>query len=148
MGVLERPPPERRQRGAPLCLPKECWQQGIATIDLLVYCHAYRDCGSHCRPVKREHAMESAQAAPEDSAQEAGWRPDKVEGGWQHSKPPPEAQALTPDGQLHKLTLREGSGDVPPKHARCLGEAARRSIAAGARSPEGRPAAAPARRRS
>jgi len=35
---------------------------------------------------------------------------------------PPEAVAITEDGLLHMLTLREGTGEVPPKHARCLGE--------------------------
>lgn len=63
-----------------------------------------------------------ASAEPEDSAQEVGWRPEKGAIDWQHSKPPPEAEALTSDGQLHKLTLREGEGELPPKHARCLGE--------------------------
>ncbi|KAL4443626.1 hypothetical protein ABPG75_011363 [Micractinium tetrahymenae] len=33
---------------------------------------------------------------------------------------PAEAVPLTEDGLLHLLTLREGEGDVPPKHARCL----------------------------
>jgi len=64
-------------------------------------------------------------AEPEDSAQdvlEPGWRPDKLVDDWQHGKPPADAEALTSDGQLLKLTLREGSGELPPKHARCLGE--------------------------
>lgn len=64
----------------------------------------------------------SSPAAREDSAQEAGWRADKVPCDWEHSKPPEDAEALTSDGQLHKLTLREGVGELPPKHARCLGE--------------------------
>ena len=63
-----------------------------------------------------------ASAEPEDSAQEVGWRPEKDASDWQHNTPPPEAEALTSDGQLLKLTLREGVGDLPPKHARCLGE--------------------------
>lgn len=33
---------------------------------------------------------------------------------------PDEAVALTDDGLLHVLTLREGEGVVPPKHSRCL----------------------------
>lgn len=60
--------------------------------------------------------------SPEDSAAEPGWRPDKPS-AYEHAHPPPEATALTDDGQLHMLTLREGSGEAPPKHARCLGGA-------------------------
>ena len=66
-----------------------------------------------------------AMAEPEDSAQdvlEPSWRPYKLADDWQHGKPPADAEALTSDGQLLKLTLREGSGELPPKHARCLGE--------------------------
>ena len=37
-------------------------------------------------------------------------------------RPPPDAVALTSDGALHKLVLREGTGEMPPKHARALGE--------------------------
>lgn len=37
-------------------------------------------------------------------------------------RPPAEAVQVTDDGLLHKLTLQEGTGEVPPKHARCLGE--------------------------
>ena len=117
---------------SPASFPPICWPSATLT-------------GIGAAPAGRSTsklAMSSPPAEPEDSAQEAAWRPDKAQGDWQHGKPPPEAQPLTADGQLHKLTLREGSGDVPPKHARCLGEGARRSIAAAARSPEGRAAAA------
>jgi hypothetical protein len=36
--------------------------------------------------------------------------------------PPPDAVAVTADGALCKLVLQEGTGEMPPKHARCLGE--------------------------
>lgn len=32
-----------------------------------------------------------------------------------------ESVAITPDGGVVKTIIREGSGDVPPLHARCLG---------------------------
>ena len=35
---------------------------------------------------------------------------------------PPEAVPITKNGALHKLVLHEGTGELPPKHARCLGE--------------------------
>lgn len=82
-------------------------------------------------------SLAMASAEPEDSAQEVGWRPEKGAIDWQHSKPPPEAEALTSDGQLHKLTLREGEGELPPKHARCLGEGSPRRIAGGLWKPRG-----------
>jgi hypothetical protein len=37
-------------------------------------------------------------------------------------RPPADAVAVTGDGALHKLVLQEGTGEMPPKHARCLGE--------------------------
>lgn len=30
--------------------------------------------------------------------------------------------AITEDGKLYVLTLREGEGELPPKHSRCLGK--------------------------
>lgn len=49
------------------------------------------------------------------------------------SHPPPEATAITDDGQLHLLILRSGGGEQPPMHARCLGEATGTAAGRGAR---------------
>jgi hypothetical protein len=33
-----------------------------------------------------------------------------------------EALLITPDGGVKKVMLQEGEGELPPIHARCLGE--------------------------
>ena len=35
---------------------------------------------------------------------------------------PDEAINVTEDGGVKRLVVREGTGDVPPLHSRCLGE--------------------------
>jgi hypothetical protein len=37
-------------------------------------------------------------------------------------QPPAEAVPVTDDGLVKKIVLQEGTGALPPKHARCLGE--------------------------
>lgn len=41
--------------------------------------------------------------------------------GMPSTEAPDQAISLTQDGLLRKLTVEEGSGDLPPVHSRCLG---------------------------
>ena len=45
--------------------------------------------------------------------------------GMPSTEAPDQAISLTQDGLLRKLTVEEGSGDLPPVHSRCLGRCIR-----------------------
>ena len=40
------------------------------------------------------------------------------------SSPAEQPISVTPDGGVTKVVLREGTGEAPSRHARCLGELA------------------------
>lgn len=133
----------RRRCSAPMQAACEVCSRLDPSIRHIVYRLAYATAVTNA-PSKRLWQQNMAGPEPPAAPSSAGSPDRDADDSIDFSsQPPPEATALTDDGQLHILTLRPGGGEQPPKHARCLGEASGRAAGRGARWKLGRQAPPP-----